>query len=206
LITAFALVRPDGCRIGCFHDDFGCACFSGTPTPRIEDGIEVFPAQDFNRGRVIVEVRRGANGRLPGSLLEVPAPDRSTIRPSLQIESNRPLGDGSEAVCDVATGGGVRPVPTPSFAEEQWITEALNDFACRFRGPINRREDGCAKSPNGEEGDFLGVGTLFQFCFDAAGREAFPPGETLLTVRVLDTSGTPGPTAQIKVFVPTPIP
>jgi len=178
--------------------------------------LPVFRAQGGQRGLIVVEVRRGTNNAAIGTFFPVtqlthsPPPDR----PSLQIQASAELGDGSMVVCDTGPpppageGGGIPPVFPPSFAEgDQTITNALNDFACRFeeQPPAINSENACTLNAVGNF-SFLGTGTQLQFCDDVSQVAAFAVGDTVLTARVLDVNGTPGPSTQIVVRVLLPSP
>jgi hypothetical protein len=198
LVTYFGMVRPDGCRIGCFTGV--CAC-SATPTPIYDDhGREVFLAQGGGRGLLVVEGRPGGSGLPVASVLE---PDVEGERPDLLVLSNRPLGNGSAVVCDkgppppVGEGGGIPAVEPPDFGEGQQITDALRDFACRFAVQPSS-EDACTLDNLGNF-DFVGARTTIQFCSQVATVSAFPTGDTILTARLRDVGGNLGPPAQVII-------
>lgn len=198
LVTFVGMVRPDGCRVGCF--DTVCAC-AATPTPmRDDEGREVFLAQGGGRGLLVVEGRPGSNGLPVGSDL---APEESVLRPDLQIFASRPLGNGSTVVCDrgpappLGMGGGIPAVDPPDFGGDQTTTDAVNDFACRFAVQPSR-DDACTLDNLGNF-DFVSTRTTIQFCSQVATVTAFPPGDTLLTVRLRDVGGNLGPAAQVVI-------
>jgi hypothetical protein len=147
---------------------------------------------------LVVEGRTGASG------IEV---GRSSFRPlgvpDLQIVVSRTLGDGSAAVCDRVPpdAGGVPAVDPPSFAN----IDAVSDFSCRFVDgndqPMARgKTDACILFDDGSFG-FKGEGTLAQFCGFIDAVLHFPPGDTLVTARLLDLNGNPGAPAQIIVRI-----
>lgn len=198
LVTFVGIVRPDGCRVGCFENV--CAC-AATPTPmRDDEGREVFLAQGGGRGLLVVEARPGTNGLPVGSEL---APEEPVLRPDLQIFASRPLGNGSAVVCDrgqappLGMGGGIPAVDPPDFGGDQTTTDAINDFACRFAVQPSR-EDACTLDNLGNF-DFVSSQTTIQFCSQVASVMAFPPGDTLLTVRLRDVAGNLGPAAQAVI-------
>ncbi len=182
------------------------------PTPTAGPGPAVYQTTN-NQGYIVVEAVAGTSGQPPsGSLM--PGADG---RPDLQIESTTDLGNGSTAVCDTQPplqgGGGIPGIPTPYFGPDPgptpFITNALNDFACRFTyqgsAPCTFIDD------SGQEKTVSGISGAVQFCDQVAATATFPtpaPGEsgTLLTVQLRDTVGNTGPTAQIIVRVVTPTP
>src|SRR5262249_50187746 len=147
-----------------------CTCAGGTPTPHIENGMLIWDAQGGSRGLIVIEARRGSNARNPGTFFPVtgftddPPPDR----PSLQLETDRPLGVppkvGSTDVCDTGLppsagiGGGIPA--TTDFGDGQFVTNALNDYACRFTF-TNSSADACSRNANGNFA-FLGLQTREQ--------------------------------------------
>jgi hypothetical protein len=178
--------------------------------------MQVWEAQGGERGMVVIEARRGNNNRNPGTFFPVSgyAPDPPPDAPSLQLQADRPLGVppkvGSLDVCDTGLppptgiGGGIPAINPPSFDPTQYNINAWNDYACRFT-TAQASTDACSRNANGVFA-FLGQGTRVQYCYHTDLIASFPIGDTTLTVRVLDTSGVPGPTARIKVRVPTPTP
>jgi hypothetical protein len=178
----------------------------------MEGGLRVWEAQGGGRGLVVIEGRRGPNNRNPGTSFPVTSftEDPPEERPSLQLETSRPLGVapkiGSTDVCDtgmpppLGEGGGIPAINPPNFEDGQPITNALNDYACRFYF-TNSSTDACSRNTNGVFA-FLGSQTRVQYCFNTDLVTSFPVGDTILTLRILDTSGAPGPTSQIIVRVP----
>lgn len=199
IVSYLGMVRPDGCRIGCFAGV--CAC-PVTPTPIYDErGREVFLAQGGGRGLLVVEGRPGASGLPVGSGL---VPEEEGDRPDMQILVSQPLGNGSVAVCDkglpppVGMGGGVPPVDPPDFEDDgEMVTNAMVDLACRFAVQPSR-EDACTLDERGNF-DFQGEDTTIQFCDQLATVSAFPPGDTVVTVRLRDVGGNLGPPAQVIV-------
>src|SRR5207302_9910176 len=84
-----------------------------------------------------------------------------------------------------------------SFAETQKISDAINDFACRFETFIES-DSSCTMSPNGDYA-FMNKETTTQFCMLVAHAYAFPEGDTLLSVRLRDVDGNPGPVARMRL-------
>lgn len=172
------------------------------------DGVDPSGRPIFERPfgfgfQIVVEARPGSSGR-PVALTTF----NDFGRPDLQIQSNRSLGNGSPAVCDVLPPdpGGVPGIDPPSFAEGEIITDRLNDLSCRFiDGVGNQRgrncSNGCVRFESGESG-CVGGGTTAQYCALVDRNFEFPAGETLITARVRDTQGNLGPPAQLIVRVP----
>jgi hypothetical protein len=152
---------------------------------------------------IVVEAKPGSSGASPG-VKQVGADAAS--RPDLQILANRDLGNGSAAVCDVGPTpdfpiGGVPGFNPPNFDDpSQSVTDALNDFGCRFD---NNTFLPCTLNAN-DIYAFVAPGTTTQFCTrTVVGHEMqFPSGDTLLTVRWRDTSGNIGLPARLVVHVP----
>jgi hypothetical protein len=154
---------------------------------------------------LVVEGKPGTSGLAVGASAYQPG---SGSFPDLQVEVSRPLGNGSAAVCDSsgAMAGGVPAVDPPSFNTAQSIVDAVNDLACRFvdgsgkPGPRRNPDDSCVMFISGESG-FVGQNSTIQFCGFVNGFMEFPPGDTLVTVRLRDEGGNPGPIAQLVVRV-----
>lgn len=172
--------------------------------------MRVFPAQGGGRGMIVVEARQGINRRNPGRTLFVADP--CSGRPSLEIESNRPLGLGLPFDCNDPFAeiceGGVPPVPfAPDFGED--VISTINKFTCHFQPTVVDPRDACTINSSGNFGflgGFSGTQGSTQYCYNMGVDTAFPVGDTDLYMRVLDTDGNPGPTAVIRVRVPTPEP
>ncbi len=181
-------------------------------------GYDAFDRPVFLRSRsrnqdmgfqIVIEARPGTNGVDVGlsafnSNLADPA-----VRPDLQMEATRSLGNGSAAVCDGAVPllGGVPGIDPPSFDATQRIADAINDFGCRFNdgtGKPQGREasDGCALFPDGDLlGRFVNPDATIEFCAFINRALRFPAGDTVLTARVRDEMGVLGPARQMIVRV-----
>jgi hypothetical protein len=171
--------------------------------------------RDPRAGIIVVEGFPRPGGAAVGNFLN-PVPN-SMDRPDLQIQTNRPMGNGSLIVCDTGgppQGGGVRPLPTPSYDEaDQNVTLALQDWACRF-GALTP-SNACTRDACGNP-SVVNSSTTLQFCHLVNSSEAFPLGDTLVTVRLRDDPNPPGPfsgppgnigpTARIIIRVVTPGP
>lgn len=154
---------------------------------------------------VIVEARPGPSRRPVGLNAFRYNPDDAAVRPDLEIIVSRPLGDGSEAVCDdmLPQIGGV-PAAS-SFDDTPAISGAINDFACRFVNgsgePGGRASgDACTTTPEGDF-HFADNNSTAQFCALIAEPFAFELGDTAVMVRVRDSTGLPGPSAAFVVRI-----
>ncbi len=122
--------------------------------------------------------------------------------PDFQIVSDRPLGDGSAAVCDAGPApnlptGGVPAVAGGNFESNP---QAVNDFSCRFDVRTGGSSGPCTRNGSGSD-VFASNQTEVQFCAIVGAEIAFPLGDTRLTVRVRDQLGRPGPPMSILVRV-----
>ena len=145
---------------------------------------------------LVVEAAPGASGLPVGQDLLNTLPADPAARPDLQAEVSRSLGDGNLAVCGE---GGVPGVEPPNYGAEQMIANALNDLSCRF-GVAANPSAACTIDQFGVH-RFVDGRTRVQFCLPVSAIEAFPLGLTIVTVRVLDTAGNPGPIAQLVLRV-----
>jgi hypothetical protein len=108
-----------------------------------------------------------------------------------------------------AATGSIPAIPTPNFGSDPAITAALQGFAAEFAAYL--QGSGCIFSRNGGDQGFITAAEV-QFCDQVNAAQAFPQGDSLLTVQVVGANGTPGPTKQIVVRVatwtprPTPTP
>jgi hypothetical protein len=148
---------------------------------------------------IVVEGKPGlGNGEVGRSIFRYDEKD-PTQRPDLEIEVNRPLGDGSAAVCDARrpTIGGVPAIDPASFAETPKVTAALNDFSCRFETFIESA-GACTVKKTGDF-TFVKPDTNVQFCMVVAKAWAFSDGQTVVSVRLRDVDGHPGPVSHFIV-------
>jgi hypothetical protein len=174
------------------------------PSERAADGTPVY-ARPLPQGFfIVIEAKPGSGARAVGQTTFSDSPE---TLPNLQIVVSRPLGDGSDIVCDDMPPllGGVPAVDPPVFTAA--TAPAVNDLACRFsaRTVSNdpQAQGPCTRNANGDYA-FVGTGTRVQFCpnsgIDAA--IGFPSGDTRVTARVSDVLGQPGPPAAIIIRVP----
>lgn len=184
------------------------------PTETDTSGRSVYVRSTGSGFGLVIEAKPGANGSPVGTSAYDSNSADPSVRPDLQIEVSRALGNGSSAVCDNQPGefGGVPGIDPASYAETQPISDALNDLGCRFNdgtgSPQGRPQtDACVLFPDGQFG-FVDTSSTLQFCAFVTQPLTFPVGDTVLTVRVRDQSGAVGPAAQIVVRIsstpPTP--
>jgi hypothetical protein len=196
------ITNVDGCLFCC-----SSSC-SRTPTPTPAFDAQGHRIYSTRSGQfvIVVEGAPGASGVQPGKSVQ---PTGADGRPDVQIENTRDLGNGSPAVCDTGPassgGGGIPGINPVSFqAADSVITDALNDFACRFEQFSPGAP--CTFVDASGEARLVNGNATIQFCDFAATTALFPPGDSLLSVRLRDTLGNLGPTAQVVVRVATPTP
>ncbi len=155
---------------------------------------------------LVVEAKAGVGGNEVGRSIFAYKPDDPTVRPDLEIQANRDLGNGSPEVCDRRRPkvGGIPAVTPMSFAETQKISDAINDFSCRFE-TFFESDSACTMNKNGEF-SFIKPDSTIQFCMLVAKAYGFPMGETMITVRLRDVEGNPGPPAQVRIRRDPPVP
>jgi len=171
-------------------------------------GIKIYERPFGSGFSIVVEAGRG----ISNSNVALSAFDEFG-RPDLQIQVNRPLGNGSALVCDdghfLIELGGIPAVNPPNFSDDQVVSDRLNDFGCRFVDgtgrPMGRSCSDKTACIRFEDGHFGCVSPSDvqprQFCGQVSQNMAFPVGDTLVTVRARDILGNPGPPAQIIVRV-----
>jgi hypothetical protein len=169
------------------------------------DGLKVFERPFGFNFSLVVEAKPGPSGRsVKMSTFDRDAGNPS-VRPGLEIIVSRALGNGSTAVCD-RTLPNVGGVPaSASFDDTQAISDAINDFACRFvDGQGNPRgrapSEACTVFRDGTARFRDGTSTV-QFCGLIESPAAFPVGDTRVSVRVRDVSEEPGPAQAFIVRV-----
>lgn len=190
LVAVFA--GPRVTVVGAIDNDGRLSRSLGT----LEDGTVVFfQSHPFGFHLAIEAVPAPGGAPIGDNLLDSVDGDPSH-RPDLQVQVDRPLGDGSAAVCDA---GGVSPVSPPDFALTQAVSNAMNDLACRF-DPATVPGLACTRSESGEPA-FLDAATAAQFCLHVTEPLALPSDDTRLTVRVRDRAGKVGAAAVAIVRV-----
>ncbi len=183
----------------------GAARADGTTVePKSVDskGIPTYASAVGSGFMLVVEAKPGSSGLEPARRVFAYVPGDPKSRPDLEIETTRDLGDGSPAVCDRSRPniGGIPGIKPPSFAETQRVSDAINDLACRFETFV-QSDASCTQAKNGDYA-FVNKDSTVQFCMIVARAWAFPVGETLLSVRVRDSDGNPGPVKQMRIVRP----
>jgi hypothetical protein len=194
-----------GQTIGPLISFFGAARADGTkvePTSVDSKGVPTYVTAAGSGFMLVIEAKPGDSELEVGRRVFAYVPDDPTIRPDLEIQSTRDMGNGSAEVCDRRRPniGGIPGINPPSFAENKRVSSAINDFSCRFETFIES-ESSCTMGPNGDY-SFINPETTTQFCMIVARAYAFPVGDTVLSVRVRDTEGNPGPMKQIRIRRP----
>jgi hypothetical protein len=186
IVTFFGAARADGSSV--------------QPKSVDKKGIPTYISAVGSGFMLVVEAKAGASGFDPAHRVFAYVADDPKSRPDLEIEANRNMGDGSKAVCDRMRPniGGIPGINPPTFAETQRVSDAINDLACRFEIFV-QSDSSCTLAKNGEY-SFINQDSTTQFCMIVARAWAFPPGETLLSVRVRDTEGNPGPVKQMRIL------
>jgi hypothetical protein len=132
--------------------------------------------------------------------MEGPQCDRAGV----QILANRPLGNGSPAVCDDMQPmiGGVPAVPSLEFGPSQMVSDAINDLAGRMDFHVSTGV-ACTFDELGNF-SFVDPRAARQFCSaPAVGQELeFGSGQTRLRAQLMDDRGTTGNQVTIVVRVP----
>ena len=183
---------------------FGIADGSGTFSTAVDtdpQGRPIFASQAAAGFVIYVEGRPGPSHLPVGTDRLASRPGDPTRQPDLQIESSRNLGNGSAAVCDnsLPNVGGVPGISPADFSATQSVSDALNDWSCRFK-LYGETDFACTQDSSG---NFLfGSSTsTAQFCTLINDIMTFPIGDTVLTARLLDTAGNAGQPVQIIVRV-----
>jgi len=173
------------------------------------DGIPIFTRPNNFGFIIVVEGRPGSSGKALSTFGTVDNQASGISRADLQVRADRRLGNGSLAVCDLGPPpdpiGGVPGPEDIDLGSAQAVTNAINDFACRF-DVHNTSTTACTLDDLGNYA-FASeevVTQTRQFCTaPAIGREmAFPQGDTLLTVQLVDTDGNLGDEARLVLRVP----
>lgn len=169
------------------------------PTAKNAQGIPIYTHSVGSGFMIVVEGKPGVGNMEVARSIFRYDPNDPTQRPDLEIEVNRPLGDGSAAVCDASRPkiGGIPAITPPSFAETPAVTQALNDLSCRFETFIES-SGACTVLKTGDF-SFARPDSSLQFCMVVARAWGFQKGQTLVSVRLRDVEGNPGPVSQFIV-------
>jgi hypothetical protein len=170
-------------------------------------GRPVYVRQNPSGFVLVIDAKPGTNGAAVGLNAYNYDPADPTVRPDLQVEVSRPIGDGSATVCDNTEGhfGGVPGIDPASFDDTQAISDALNDLGCRFNDgtgtPGGRDADSaCVQFADGEF-RFVDTSATVEFCGFISFPLRFPDGDTIVTARVRDSNGIAGPPRQIVIRI-----
>jgi len=194
-----------GQAIGPVVTFFGAARADGNtvePTSVSKDGVATYTSSVGSGFMIVVEAKPGESGAEVARRVFDYVPDDPKEQPDLQIESNRDLGNGSKTVCDRQRPnvGGMPGISPVNFSQTQHVSDALNDFACRFETFIES-ESSCTMTKNGDF-SYVSKDSGVQFCMMVARAYQFPVGETVVTVRLRDVDGNFGPTKQMRILHP----
>ena len=168
----------------------------------VEKGIPVYRSEVGSGFMLVVEAKPGKSGFETGRRVFAYVPEDPKVRPDLEIETNRDMGNGSAEVCDRTRPniGGIPGINPTSFAETKKVSDTINDFSCRFETFIES-DGSCTLNKSGDY-SFINKDTTTQFCMIVARAYIFPIGRTLLSVRVRDSEGNPGPIKQMWIERP----
>lgn len=165
----------------------GLAASDGSAIPALGvfgDGTPVYYRSAGFGFKLVLEAAPGAFQTPVGTVEFNSAPSDPAQRPDVQVEADRPLGNGSAAICD---DGGVPAVVPPGFDGTQAISNALNDIGCRFQVATRR---GAAYTVNNfRQASFVADATRVQFCLPVTASLTFAQGDTAVSVQVRDQAG-----------------
>lgn len=110
------------------------------PSSKNAQGVPVYNSVVGSGFMIVVEGKPGISNLEVGRSIYRYDPSDPKQRPDIQIEVNRPLGDGSAEVCDARRPkiGGVPAIDPPSWADTQQISNTLNDMGCRSKRSSSR--------------------------------------------------------------------
>ncbi len=167
------------------------------PIGKTKDGTPIFLNYVGSGFIIVIEAKPGFSNLEPGRSIFRYDPNDPTKRPDLEIQVDRPMGDGSEAVCDARPPkfGGIPAVSPTSWAETKQVSAALNDLSCRFETFIES-DSSCTNARNGDFAFVSGEEASVQFCMVVARKWRFPEGDTTVSVRIRDREGNPGPVSK----------
>lgn len=194
-----AKAKAAGKAIGPVITFLGIARADGRPyvaDPQEKGGIPVFSNFVGSGFLLVVEAKPGISNVAIGRRIYVFDPDDPKKRPDLEIQVSRPLGDGSKDVCDARRPniGGIAGIDPPSFAETAEVSATLNDLSCRFE-IFTASGESCTLNKFGDF-SFIEKDTDTQFCMVVARAWNFEYGDTLVSARLRDEKGNPGPVSK----------
>ncbi len=209
------LVNPDtdkqrkaGKQVGPLVTHAGIARADGRPVEPTgtKNGIPVYLNQVGSGFMIVIEGKPGFSNIEVGRRILVYDPNDPSKRPDLEVELSNPLGDGSEAVCDQRRPniGGIPAINPPDFSETKQVAAALNDMSCRFETFIESAGS-CTLNKFGDF-SFVNKDSHVQFCMVVAKAWNFPKGDTLVSVRLRDSAGNPGPVGNFYLRRPEKAP
>jgi len=146
---------------------------------------------------IVAEARPGPAGFAVGLDVIDSDLDDPTRRPDLQVQVDRSIGDGDRTVCNPDRG--VPSVDPESFAFDQPITDAMNDFGCRF-DVATTASSTCTQDSFGQPA-FASFRSRVQFCAAVNGFLRFPEGDTRITLQIRDAQGMLSPVGRLVVRV-----
>lgn len=199
VITFFGVTRADDRLVDLSGYENGIPVFSRSET--IDGGSSGFS--------IVIEAAPGSTGAPIGTS----SYDVTLVGlPDLQIQVDRPLGNGSVTVCDdpMTMPGGVPALAPPSFDDSTTTVSTVNDFACRFvdgQGDAEARtspQDSCVAFASGDFA-FVDPESTTQFCGAINVPLAFPIGDTVVRARVRDMAGNVSDVERIIIRV-APLP
>ena len=195
VITFLGIARADGKPI--------------EPESKTRTGTPIFVNYVGSGFILVVEGKPGISNLVVGRRLTSYDPNDPSLRPDLEVQSTHPLGDGSPEVCDSRRPhiGGVPAIDPPSFAETKKVAATLVDLSCRFE-TFNQSSESCTLDSHGDF-SFVSKDTATQFCMVVAKAWNFPKGDTLVSARLRDEQGNPGPVSHFilrRPDRPTPAP
>lgn len=199
-------IKPKkGELIGPVISFFGAARADGNtvePVSVDKKGIPTYQSAVGSGFMLVIEAKPGKSGLEPGRTVFSYKEDDPTVRPDLEVETSRDMGNGSPEVCDRRRPniGGMPGIWPPDFSETQRVSNAINDFGCRFETFIES-SGACTLDKSGDF-SFVNKDSSVQFCMIVARAYVFPEGDTILSVRLRDSAGNPGPIKQMRIHRP----
>jgi hypothetical protein len=189
VVTVLGLTRADDVQI-----------------PPDAEGVPIYTRSMGTGFHLVVEGKPGLSGVAVGRFSYLGDP---TMLADLQAQVTQPLGNASPEVCDSSgsRAGGVPAINPPTARPSSDQIGIIDDLACRFvdggGAPIARpRNEACVKFLPSEDYGFVDDESTVQFCAPIDSTLRFPPGDTLLTVRLRDEDGNVGEPAHITIRVP----